>query len=139
MNSGARPTGRTAAFYAVVLLLTVSAPASAGKVIEDPADNLGHLAGLWNEQWASDIHHMNSIELQVAVGQIRVLVHHDDGDKPWAVWGERYQDGTLTFEMRGGDSDWAFTFKARIIDPTHMELTVYRQYDSEVFQGRLYR
>lgn len=139
MNRGARPTGRTAAFCAAILLLSASTPASAGKVVEDPVESLTWLAGLWNEQWASDIHNMDSIELRFVSGHLRVFVHHDDGHKPWTVWGERYRDGTLTFEKRGGDSDWAFTFKARIVSPTEMELTVYRHHDSEVFQGRLYR
>lgn len=91
--------------------------------------------GTWNERWSN------------VSSEIRIHDNTVDGapevSKPgdWRVWGEHYENGVLSFRLRGGDSDWEFVYWVvyNPSNPDHLQLRVNRVFDNSFYDGEMVR
>ena len=91
--------------------------------------------GVWSERWG-DVNNRNNIMMTQADGKPKVKMSDDDS---WRVWDERFEDGVLTFQIRGGYSNLEFIYSVKRTPSGQMELTVHRLHDGKTFKGELYR
>jgi YVTN family beta-propeller protein len=95
--------------------------------------DLSDFLGTWSEKWA-DINNAQSITISQVNGSPKVSVKGN-----WRVWGEKLENGVLSFRIRGGSSDWEFFYTVKKTLTGKMSLTVFRVHDQMTFEGEMYR
>lgn len=110
---------------------TTSSPS--GPLVSGPIVSPDLLVGMWREEWG-DVTAELWIHNTFVNGAPQV-------SKPgnWVVWGERYENGVLSFQARSGDSGWSRTYWVtyNTNNSSRMNLRVLRQQDNTYFDGYL--
>ena len=108
-------------------------PEPSGPLLSGPIVSPDSFVGIWQEEWGgvqSDVWIHNSF-----VNGVPLV------SKPgnWRVGDVRYENGVLSFQAYGGDSDWSFTYWVTYNTSERMTLRVARHHDNAHFDGYLNR
>ena len=112
---------------------TTSTPPPSGALLSGPIVSPDSFVGIWQEEWGGV--------------QSELWIHNSfvNGaplvSKPgnWRVGDVRYENGVLSFQAYGGDSDWSFTYWVTYNTSERMTLRVARHHDNAHFDGYLNR
>jgi len=99
----------------------------------DPSGRLAQFLGTWSERW-SDVRETKNVRISFDDGELKV-----DMTGKWTISNVAFVNGMLSFEIKGGGSNWRFRYTLQPSTSKSLKLTVLRFHDSRTFKGEFYR